>query len=159
MNQHTNQHANMGHEVNHCADKEQGAPAYYSSGLDLLRFGTEDEIIDALVSGEITKDRVYRYRCDEATKERIEVTGHALKAANRLARQLKKAREAQNSDLASVLATIHPGDPNDLSDYTLDELHRQIAVLSFAYNVDMTMQQAISLAVFHMAQSQQAANI
>ncbi|EPF6562735.1 hypothetical protein KY218_003937 [Serratia marcescens] len=160
MNQHTNQHAHMmGHEVNHHADKEQHAQAYYSSGLDLLRFGTEDEIIDALVSGEINKDRVYRFRCDEATQERIEITGRALKAANRLARQMRKAREAQNNDLAAVLATIHPGDPNDLSDYVLDELQNQMTFASIAYGIDMTMQQAISLAVFHMAQSQQAANV
>ncbi|MFU7456074.1 hypothetical protein ACM7VR_01665 [Serratia marcescens] len=160
MNQHTNQHAHMGHEVNHHADKEQAInPAYYSSGLDLLRFGTEDEIIDALVSGEINKDRVYRFRCDEATQERIEITGRALKAANRLARQMRKAREAQNNDLAAVLATIHPGDPNDLSDYVLDELQNQMTFASIAYGIDMTMQQAISLAVFHMAQSQQAANV
>ncbi|WP_440494855.1 hypothetical protein [Serratia sarumanii] len=141
------------------ANNTQTASAYYSSGLDLLRFGSEDEIIDALVSGELGKDRVYRFRCDEATQERLEVTGRALKAANRLARQMRKARDAQNTDLSSVLAAIHPGDPNDLSDYVLDELHNQITFASIAYGVDMTMQQAISLAVFHMAQSQQAANI
>ncbi|AVU35683.1 MULTISPECIES: hypothetical protein [Serratia] len=157
MNQHVHM---MGHEVNHHADKEQPTnSAYYSSGLDLLRRGTEDEIIDALVAGEINKDRVYRFRCDEATQERIEITGRALKAANRLARQMRKAREAQNNDLAAVLATIHPGDPDDLSDYVLDELQNQMTFASIAYGIDMTMQQAISLAVFHMAQSQQAANV
>ncbi len=149
----------MNHETNCTTATNYNSAAYYSSGLDLLRFGTEDEIIDALVSGEINKDRVYRFRCDEATQERIEVTGRALKAANRLARQLKKAREAQNNDLAAVLATIHPGDPHDLSDYVLDELHNQITFAHIAYGVDMTMQQAISLAVLHMAQSQQAAGV
>lgn len=129
---------------------------YYATGRDLLRFGSDDEIVDSLVRREITQTSVYRFRCDEATQDRLEVTGRALKQARRLKRQMKKAREAQNNDSAAVLAAIHPGDPNAISDYALDELHRQTTFASIAYNVDMTIQQAISLAVFAQVQNQQA---
>lgn len=136
---------------------QQAESTSYHTASDLLRNGTQQEITEALVNGDISQTSVYRYRCNEASPERKLITGQALKAANKINRANRKVvKQAQrNNDPLDVIAACHPGDAEEISQYVLDVLAQQIKFAKLAYGVDMTYPQAISVAVYNMVQSQQ----